>query len=168
MNNDKLIEFAKEQCKIFPEDSYMGKYLRETLKMLQAEPCGDAISREDMYFKLTNGAYPNETIEQFIDRLVKELEDMPPVTPTQRWIPVSERLPKPYEYVNCTCHSLIDDREDWVVETMYLPIPKEVNVQSYSDWGNIPILNWGKAEVIAWMHRDIPEPYKAERGSEEV
>ena len=39
---DNLIEFAKEQCEIFPEDSYMGKYLRGTLKMLQAEPCEDA------------------------------------------------------------------------------------------------------------------------------
>lgn len=42
MNKDKMIEFAKDQCEIFPEDSYMGKYLRETLKMLQAGPCEDA------------------------------------------------------------------------------------------------------------------------------
>lgn len=33
--NNELIEFAKDQCEIFPEDSYMGKYLRETLKMLK-------------------------------------------------------------------------------------------------------------------------------------
>ena len=33
--NEELIEFAKEQCVIFPEDSYMGKYLRETLRMLK-------------------------------------------------------------------------------------------------------------------------------------
>lgn len=45
MNKDNLIEFAKEQCEIFPEDSAMGKYLRETLKMLQAESCEDAVSR---------------------------------------------------------------------------------------------------------------------------
>lgn len=53
------------------------------------EPCKDAISRKDIYFKLTNGAYPNETIEQFIDRLVKELDDLPPVTPqskTGQWV----------------------------------------------------------------------------------
>lgn len=38
--NEDLIEFAKEQCKIFPEDSYMGKYLREILKTLgeKADP----------------------------------------------------------------------------------------------------------------------------------
>ena len=33
--NEDLIEFAKDQCEIFPEDSYMGKYLRGTLKMLE-------------------------------------------------------------------------------------------------------------------------------------
>lgn len=34
---NELIEFAKDQCEIFPEDSYMGKYLRETIKMLKKE-----------------------------------------------------------------------------------------------------------------------------------
>ena len=78
---------------------------------------------------------------------------------SQRWIPVSERLPMEYEFVNCTCHSLIDDREDWVIETVYIPQPSD---SPYSDWGNIPMLNWGDCKVVAWMHRDIPKPYKAE------
>lgn len=76
-----------------------------------------------------------------------------------RWIPVSERLPMPFEFVNCTCHSLIDNREDWVVETGYIPQPSD---SPYSDWGNIPMLNNGDCEVVAWIHRDIPKPYKAE------
>jgi len=76
-----------------------------------------------------------------------------------RWIPVSEKLPEPFEFVNCTCHSLIDDREDWVVETCYFP---QLHNSPYSDWGNIPMLNSCECEVIAWMHRDIPKPYKAE------
>ena len=62
---------------------------RMAIKALEQEPCEDAVSRKDIYFKLTNGAYPNETIEQFIDRLVKELEDSPSVTPTHKkgkWI----------------------------------------------------------------------------------
>ena len=85
-------------------------------------------------------------------------------TSQQRWIPVSERLPKLYRFVNCTCHSLIDDREDWVVETVYIPQPSN---SPYSDWGNIPMLNSGDCEVVAWMYRDIPEPYKAESEVEE-
>ena len=86
--------------------------------------------------------------------------------PSGKWIPVNERLPEPYMFVNATCRSLVDDREDWVIETVYLPIPKEVNKHGYSNWGNIPMLNWGEAEVIAWVERVIPQPYKAE--SEEV
>ena len=77
------------------------------------------------------------------------------------WIPVSERLPEKFRFVNCTCHSLIDDREDWVVETVYVPQPPN---SPYSDWGNIPMLNHKECEVIAWMYREIPEPYKAEKG----
>ena len=79
-----------------------------------------------------------------------------------KWIPVSEKLPEPFTFVNATCRSLVDDRENWVVETVYLPIPKEANKHGYSDWGNIPMLNWGEAEVIAWAERIIPQPYKAE------
>ena len=80
------------------------------------------------------------------------------------WIPVSERLPNAYEFVNCTCHSLIDDREDWVIETVYIPQPSD---SPYSDWGNIPMLNSGDCKVVAWMHRDIPEPYIAESEDKE-
>ena len=82
----------------------------------------------------------------------------------QRWIPVSEKLPKVFEFVNVTCHSLIDDRDDWVAETVYIPQPSD---SPYSDWGNIPMLNWGECEVVAWMHREIPEPYKAESEDKE-
>lgn len=44
--NKELIEFAKEQCVIFPEDSYMGKYLRETIKILEERKLAE--SSEDM------------------------------------------------------------------------------------------------------------------------
>ena len=92
-------------------------------------------------------------------QLAEWLSELKQLRERTRWIPVSERLPEPFSYVNCTCHSLIDDREDWVVETFYLPQPPN---SPYSDWGNIPMLNWGECEVIAWMYRDIPEPYMEE------
>lgn len=95
-------------------------------------------------------------LHEALDMAIKALD--------QRWIPVSERPPKAFEFVDCTCHSLIDDREDWVIETVYLPQPSD---SPYSDWGNIPMLNSGDCKVVAWMHRDIPEPYKAESEDEE-
>lgn len=80
----------------------------------------------------------------------------------QHWIRVEDQLPEPFTFVNATCRSLVDDRENWVIETLYLHIPEEANKYHLSDWGNIPMLNHGKAEVIAWVERFIPEPYKAE------
>lgn len=94
-----------------------------------------------------------------VGRLLKAIHDGETIETD--WIPVSEKLPEPFMFVNATCRSLIDDREDWVIETLYLPIPKEANKYGYSDWGNIPMLNCGDAEVIAWVERIIPEPYKA-------
>ena len=33
----ELIEFAKDQCEIFPEDSTMGMFLREAIKTLEVK-----------------------------------------------------------------------------------------------------------------------------------
>ena len=91
----------------------------------------------------------------------EKVRALPSVENKGEWIPVSERLPEKFRFVNCTCHSLIDDREDWVVETVYVPQPPN---SPYSDWGNIPMLNDKECEVTAWVYREIPEPYKSERG----
>ena len=131
----------------------------------------DCVARQDVerYIEgFINEYTPKEELE-FINLELDGLKHLPSVTPQKpKWIPVSERLPEPYMFVNATCRSLVDDREDWVVETIYLPIPKEANKHGYSDWGNIPILNWGEAEVIAWVERVIPQPYKADRSEEQT
>lgn len=148
-------------CKMYLEDldrTHDCNEYKLLMGLLEQQPCDDCVSRAelkkwlDMNFSF-GGAI--RKIEMF-DRIDKEL---PTVTSTQRWILVSERLPKQFENVNVTCHSLVDKRKDWVVETCYIPQPKN---SPYSDWGNIPMLNDGDCEVIAWVHRDIPKPYQAE------
>lgn len=113
----------------------------------------EAISIMNVIIHMIEPQYDTDRVEEAVSMAIKALEQT-------RWIPVSERLPKAYEFVNCTCHSLIDDREDWVIETVYIPQPSD---SPYSDWGNIPMLNSGDCKVVAWMHRDIPEPYNAEK-----
>lgn len=92
-------------------------------------------------------------------QLAEWLKELKELRKKKKWFSVSERLPRRFEYIYCTCHSLIDNRADWVIETVYIPHPPN---SLYSDWGNIPMLNRGDCKVVAWMHRDIPEPYKAE------
>lgn len=134
------------------------KALENYIKMLEQQPCEDCINRQAVLDK--KELVELEDGQSFYCINPEDVETLPSVTPHQtKWIPVSERLPKAFEFVNCTCHSLIDDREDWVIETVYIPQPSD---SPYSDWGNIPMLNSGDCKVVAWMHRDIPEPYKAE------
>lgn len=93
---DNLIEFAKEQCEIFPEDSDMGMYLRETLKILQEEPCKDAVSRAELlkiyedrftelqklkHLKDNKGA---EDRQMGVNYCINILKELPPVTPTRK------------------------------------------------------------------------------------
>lgn len=118
----------------------------------------DTISRQAAIDALSQ--YPFEKVVN----CVSIIEELPSAQPEQRWIPCSEMLPEAPGFVNCACHSLIDNREDWVVETFYMPHPSG---SPYSDWGNIPMLNDGKCEVVAWMYRNIPEPYKAESEDKE-
>lgn len=122
--------------------------------------CEDAISRQAVikYIEGSEAELGHSSENELVCQYINEL---PPVTPQPKtgWIPVSEGLPKKFSYVNCTCRSLIDDRASWIIETCYVPQPSN---SPYSDWGNIPMLNRGECEVIAWMYRKIPEPYKAE------
>lgn len=146
------------------EHRQLAEWLRDYKRLKEQKSCEDAISRQAVLAIAGDSCLDlndYEDAKEFCD----EINELPPVEHgclhcQGKWIPVSERLPKPYTYVNATCRSLVDNREDWVVETLYLPIPKENNEQGYSDWGNIPMLNWHKAEVVAWMERKIPEPYK--------
>ena len=72
----------------------------------------------------------------------------------KEWIKVEDKLPQVGEAIIATCAA--DGRLNWVIETCYIPQPDD---SPYSEWGNIPLLNWGIARVIAWMPRHIPKPF---------
>ena len=121
-----------------------------------AEIKGDLISRQAV-LDIWHTSYSDNRVENEEIQYKKIAFELPSAENKGEWIPVSERLPEKFRFVNCTCHSLIDDREDWVVETVYVPQPPN---SPYSDWGNIPMLNDKECEVTAWVYREIPEPYK--------
>ena len=210
---DGLIEFAKKQCVIFPDDSEMGKYLRETLKILQESPCedtdiklihtggldegircamctnsmksdrgcdGGCVVNESMYKKVLEVVEKHmkeqESCEDAISRQavlelaetiqtddfsgneilevvnIEDVKALPSLTPTQRWIPVSERLPKE--------------------RGMYIVTEKVFSVTDKEHTGGFNLMTeqvefdngkWRRAsfyEVIAWM--PLLKPYKVE------
>lgn len=61
------------------------KAVDTAIAALKAEPCEDAVNREAVLDAIKNN-YRMAAIDV--------IEKLPPVTPKQRWIPVSERLPK--------------------------------------------------------------------------
>ena len=103
-----LIEFAKQQCEIFPEDSAMGWYLRETLKMLQAESCEDAVSRKEIQQKINRLWNSNGDKDYCMETLRDFVTELPPVTPTRKkgkWINKSHTSDCGIKFVasECTC-----------------------------------------------------------------
>lgn len=86
---DNLIEFANEQSVVFPEDSAMGGYLRETLKILQAEPCEDAISKASVFEIVGNlMSIPynldRRITEKDVSESMDEIRALPPVKPVEK------------------------------------------------------------------------------------
>lgn len=82
-----------------------------------------------------------------IDFVVERLEELPPVTPQPKWIPVSERLPseigmylitKKYMYIDAEEVEVawFNEHQEWLVNDRYID----------------------NKEVIAWMPQ--PQPYK--------
>ena len=83
---------------------------------------------------------------EYLQMAIKALEE-------PQWVPCSERLPGEYMQFYATVKSLVDNRERWVIEGMYTTIWQ---------WGKIPMIDIGEAEVIAWMPKYLPEPWRGD------
>ena len=71
--------------------------------------------------------------------------------PEPHWIPVTEPPKGDFMPYYATCRSKVDDRENWVIEGMYT---------KYSGWEYPPMVRDDRAEIIAWMPKELPEPFK--------
>ena len=105
------------------------------IKALKAEPCGDAVSLDSVIDTIewyrTNPQHFTE------DNLIEDIKGLPPVTPKQKWIPVSESLPRLGENVLVSYET-----EDGT----------KIAISSFSKYGCIC------GDATAWM--PLPEPYK--------
>jgi hypothetical protein len=60
----------------------------------EQEPCDDAISRKAAVVQLHHNKTGDDDVDVIIERDIATIHKLPPVTPKQKWIPVSERLPE--------------------------------------------------------------------------
>ena len=116
----------------------------------------DCVSRK-LAIKLFNDYAEEVNQDTDIHEAIEIVMNMPSVTPTQKWIPVSEKLPS-------------DCNEDWVLAQIqedngYLWIPCVAEYRkSKDDWfSDANDIGWlrnheGAFKVIAWM--PLPELYK--------
>lgn len=88
------------------------------------------------------------------------IDDLPSVTPTQKWIPVSERLPEPRRLVVCYITT-------GATETYFIAFWNDVQKAWEEGIGGCRLLERDLGyEVVAWM--PLPEPYKAGMEFEET
>lgn len=133
----------------------------------------DTISRQAVDELSKELVHTTRDKADFLCNFWERLQKLPPVTPTQRWIPCSERLPEELEPVNITWvnhnpesyYAKIKDKPftatgvyfngQWYWwSTLCTDILAEYS-HNYDDIINDDI------EITAWM--PLPEPYKAER-----
>lgn len=114
-------------------------------KALEQEPCGDAISREEVMDVLSDSINDDKDYH----RAVVLLNNLPSVTPKEktRWIPVSERLPEVDGEYLATIYDMDEGYK-------YMDIAElENDIWNYKNY----------IKVLAWMPLPAPfEPQESE------
>ena len=135
------------------EDTEFKDAIALAIKALEQEPCEDAVSRanllkmyEDRFIELQK-AHRTDT-QSGVNWCINTLKDMPPVAPTQNWIPVSERLPEENGFYLATCDGEICGENEH-----FTGLAEYENGKWVDDEEDYQC-------VLAWM--PLPEPYKGE------
>ena len=129
-------------CFATNNDAECFKQIIRDLPSVTPQPCGDAINRHAVIDTLTKTS-------GIRGDALKALYDLPSVTPMQKWIPVSERLPEEDGEYLATIYDMDENYE-------YIDIAELED----GKWCYKPYIL-----VKAWM--PIPEPYKAEGSDKE-
>ena len=125
------------------------------IKALEQEPCEDAIDRAEAMTEIMmfagNVKSDEEDIYIKVSDVVQLLRELPSVTPTQKWIPVSERLPEK----NGKYLAYIINKKDTNLQYIMTCEYYEGDL-----WNWFPDDDCASDNVVAWM--PLPEPYKTE------
>lgn len=154
MTREEIIEFCEMNSQLEPENEDVFNYIIEVLRQ---EPCEDAISREAALMCMT-GKYIADLEykpEDIISQHIKRLKMLHSVTPTQKWIPISKRLPKT-DGVYTVTRKLYDNQIDiepyYIVDACYFD-----GTDTWHDDNRINHNRHPVDDIIAWM--PLPEIY---------
>ena len=104
----------------------------------------------------------SEPINQdWVDNVIRVINDLPSAQPEKQWISVSERLPKDSEYVLITIRRLkhIYNQRPFI-SVGYIGWNNTAWWCAHDGWCDLKNI-----EVLAWM--PLPQPYQAERRENE-
>ena len=162
----------EEAIKIFNTVLFFGKCdcpkkeieecLKMAIKALEQEPNKDCISRAEAIkclecdFNIT-GKENMKTVVNYINSVHNKIVNLPSVIKQEpRWIPVSERLPKPNAKDGLTARY-------YLIQNEY----EDMLVARYDGmgWTQMYQHEYLEDDVIAWM--PLPKPYKGESEPQE-
>lgn len=129
----------------------------------------DLISRQAAIGHAISGLTREIDGERWI-RVAEVRESLKTMPSAQRWIPVSERLPKDETKVLVTVffHGVKDYSGGWnahIKPSFYVDIAEHYDDEWHSDSDEYKIAR-NRHEVIAWM--PLPEPYKEDKDDAET
>lgn len=139
------------------EHRQLAEWLKDYKRLKEQEPSDDCVSRKSLLDKLDPlykekiKTAPDNMAEGFL-QVSNLIKYEPPVTPTQRWIPVSERLPEE------NGNYLAFYRESDGTATLEFMMVDHCNAGG--GWLHEESGKKSYKKVIAWML--LPELYKAE------
>ena len=137
--------------------------IKEAIKVLEQEPCEDAISKASVFEILGNLMsipydFDRQINEKDVSESMDEIKALPSVTLARKkeeWISCDEKLPKPNELAD-------NVRKYYLIQDEY----GDMHVARYTKKGWHPIESlFFLDDVVAWI--PLPKEYKAELESEE-
>lgn len=138
-------DVAYENMKCAEDHKQIAEWLKQLKQLKEQEPCEDAVSRLGVMVLISEitrkylSSFPSGISQKAFEDLLNGTQALPPVTPTQKWILVSEKLPE--EETDVLVRNENGDKE--IARGSYSTEMADEFIWYTSGW------KFGK--VIAWM-----------------
>lgn len=133
--------------------------IKEAIKALEQQS-EDCVSRQavlDLATTIQTDDYSGNEIIDVVD--IEDIKALPPITPTQRWMPVSERLPENEEDVLLSVNGDVLKGYFKFDETCYDSGFEDLDETGWYDEHDEFLYN---QDIDAWQ--PLPKPYEEKRG----